>query len=121
MHLLSQDQFTGTFGEKCDRVPSDEAPPFDFWPYFKAIPPGDFEGHDCSAGEVEYVYRMAPNHRFDHVLVNSEDRNVFMVIVLDREAGKVHGHRLLDLNRGYGLSPDGVLPISDVESANGDP
>jgi len=64
---------------------------------------------------------MAPNHRFDHVLVNSEDRNVFMVVVLDREAGKVHGHRLLDLNREYGLSPDQVPPLSDVKSAKGDP
>src|SRR5689334_21210313 len=102
MALLTQEQFAGTFGERSERVGSDEPPPFDFWPYFEAIPAQDFEGHDCSAGRVEYVYHMAPT-RFEHVLVNSEDRNVFMVVVLDREACEVHGHRLLDLNREYGL------------------
>jgi hypothetical protein len=42
--------------------------------------------------------------RFEHVLINSEDRNVFMVIVLELEASRVLGHHLLDLNRLYGLS-----------------
>jgi hypothetical protein len=40
------------------------------------------------------------------VLINTEDRNIFMVLVLDQEAGAVHGHRLLDLNREYGLNAD---------------
>ena len=40
---------------------------------------------------------------YEHVLVNSEDRNVFMVLLLDREAGLVYGHRLFDLNCEYGL------------------
>jgi hypothetical protein len=42
---------------------------------------------------------------YEHVLISSEDRNVFMAIVLDREAGAVRGHRLLDLDREYGLGP----------------
>jgi hypothetical protein len=90
------------FGETRERVGADEPPPFDFWPYFEAIPTGDFEGHDCSAGVVEYVWRMAPGS-FEHVLVRSEQPNVFMVIVLDRQRQVVYGHRLLDLNREYGL------------------
>jgi hypothetical protein len=32
-------------------------------------------------------------------MVNSNERNVYMVLVLDRQAGVVHGHRLLDPNR----------------------
>ena len=44
---------------------------------------------------------MSPG-AFEHVLVNSEDRNTFMVLVLDREARVVHGHRLLDLDCEYG-------------------
>ena len=80
-----------------------EEPPFDFWPYFDSIPAADFEGHDCSAGAVTYVYRH-PSGRFEHVLVDSEDRNVFMVLVLDRDAQTVVGHRLLDLPRLYGLA-----------------
>jgi hypothetical protein len=40
---------------------------------------------------------------FEQVLVNSEDRNDFMALVLNCESGTVYGHRLLDLNREYGL------------------
>lgn len=102
MPLLTPEQFRATFGDTPQRVGSDDAPPFDFWPYFEAIPASDFEGHDCSLGQVECAWLMPPG-RFEHVLVKSEDRNVFMVLVLDRHAGAVYGHRLLDLNHEYGL------------------
>ena len=85
------------------RAETDEAPPFDFWPYFDSIPRADFRGHDCTGGRVEYVYRDGSG-RFEHVLVNSEDRNVFMVVVLDRQGQTVVGHHLLDLPELYGLT-----------------
>jgi hypothetical protein len=84
------------------RLASDAAPSFEFWDYFESIPELDFEGHDCSAGLVTYVWEH-PSGRFQHVLVNSEDKNVFMVLILDIPGRKVSGHRLLDLNREYGL------------------
>lgn len=102
MPLLTSEQFQATFGEPPWRIGADEPPPFDFWPYFETIPAADFEGHDGSAGRVEYAWRMPPG-RFVHVLIGSKDRNVFMVLVLDSPAGVVYGHRLLDLNREYGL------------------
>jgi hypothetical protein len=103
MSLLTTEQFRQTFGESRRRV-GDGGSPFDFWPYFDAIPAADFAGHDCSAGVVENVWRMSPGP-YEHILVNSEDRNVFLVLVLDCEASVVYGHRLLDLNREYGLDP----------------
>lgn len=103
MRRLSEADFLLTFGEPMTRVDDPGvAPPFDFWGYFQEIPESDFEGHDCSAGAVDYVWRD-PTGRFEHVLVSSEDNNVFMVLVLDRRAQSVHGHRLLDLRREYGL------------------
>ncbi len=79
---------------------------FDFWDYFDQIDPLDFENHDFSEGEVGYVYRD-PSGSFEHVLVKSEDRNVFMVLVLHRLELKIVGHHLLDLNEEYGLlDPD---------------
>lgn len=82
------------------RLPPDAGAPFPFWHYFDAIPSADFEGHDCSAGTVTYVWQH-PLGLFQHVLVDSEDENVFMVLVLDLTNSKVLGHRLLDLNREY--------------------
>jgi hypothetical protein len=99
---LSQVEFRETFGEPMRRL-QDAEPPFDFWKYFDAIPADDFGSHDCSDGRVGWVYRE-PSGRFEHVLVSSEDRNVFMVLVLDLKAQVVHGHRLMDLNKEYGLA-----------------
>lgn len=103
MKLLTATEFHETFTAPMARVPLDAAPPFDFWPYFEAIPESDFEGHDCSEGKVENAWTDAPGN-FQHVLVSSSTPNVFMVIVLQLHSGVVHGHRLLDLNHEYGLS-----------------
>jgi hypothetical protein len=110
MPLLSREVYLATMGDTRRRLGDENAPPFDFWPYFEGIPAPDFKGHDCSAGVVDYVWRVSPQP-YDHVLVNSEDRNVFMVLVLDRKAGVVIGHRLLDLNCEYGLKVE-RLPTS---------
>lgn len=102
---LSESEYLQTFGEPMRKLEAGVEPPFDFWPYFEAIPEADFAAHNCADGMVDIVYQD-PSGRFEHVLVNSEDKNVFMVLVLDRRAGTVHGHRLLDLNRLYGVQPN---------------
>jgi hypothetical protein len=55
MPMLTREQYLATFGETRQIIGNDEGSPFDFWPYFEAIPASDFEGHDCSAGVVEYA------------------------------------------------------------------
>jgi hypothetical protein len=102
---LSEADYLATFAEPMKRLASDAAPLVDFWNYFDSIPSSDFEGHDCSAGSVTYVWEH-PTGRFQHVLVNSEAKNIFMVLVLDIPSCTVRGHRLLDLNRKYGLGRD---------------
>jgi hypothetical protein len=103
MALLSEQEFQATFAAPMTRVEENRAPPFDFWPYFDQIPAADFAGHDCSSGSVNQVYRH-PSGRFEHVLVDSETRDIFMVLVLDRVRNVVVGHRLLDLPALYGLT-----------------
>ena len=103
MNRLSESDFQATLAAPMERVRGKVAPPFDFWPYFDAIPVEDFEGYDCSAGQVTYVYQH-PGGRYEHVLVDAADRDVFMVLVLDRQAREVIGHRLLNLPVLYGLT-----------------
>src|SRR5688572_24890648 len=103
MKQLSEAEYLATMAEPMKRLGSDAGAPFEFWDYFDAIPQSDFEGHDCSAGSVTYVWEH-PTGGFQHVLVDSEDKNVFMVLVLDIPSGRVLGHRLLDLNSEYGLT-----------------
>ena len=97
---LDEKAFKATFVEPVARV-TDGGPIVDFWPYFEIIPVEDFEGHDCSAGDVGWVYRMS--NRYEHVGVASTTPNVFMTIVLDLTNKSVHGHRLMNFNSRYGL------------------
>ena len=75
----------------------------DIWPYVRAVPLQDLEGHAVYDQYVEYVYRTGDG-RFDHVQVMTRTKNVYLVIVVDLQADDIHGHYLFDLNREYGLS-----------------
>ncbi|MES2569680.1 MAG: hypothetical protein V4710_06445, partial [Verrucomicrobiota bacterium] len=102
MKLMTESELRATFATPMQRVALDAGPPFDLWDCYDAIPVADFEGHDCSAGGVSYAWNDATG-RFQHVHISSEDKNVFMILVLDLQSRSVHGYRLLDLNHEYGL------------------
>jgi hypothetical protein len=102
MKRLTKDEYKGTFVTPMKKVEKDSAPPFDFWEYFEQIPEKHFENHDCSSGQVDHAWNDSTG-RYQHVLVNSEDQNVFMVLVLDLSSRCVYGHRILDLNKEYGI------------------
>jgi hypothetical protein len=100
---LTDEEFKATMGSDRERVGLDEEPPFAFWDYFDSIPPEDFAGHDFLDGRVSYAWNMRGT-AYQHVLVECETPNVFLVLVLDVTARSVTGHHLLDLNRRYGLT-----------------
>ena len=102
MKRLSEAEFLATTTPRMDRTSGESARPFDFWPYFDAIPAPDFQGFNCSESEVSLVYRTSDG-RYEHVLVNSEDKDVFMVLVLDLHVQRVVGHHLLNLPMLYDL------------------
>ena len=49
---------------------------------------------------MSYAYVMAGG-RWQHVLIESLDKNVNLVLVLHLEAGNVFGHYVLDFNQMY--------------------
>lgn len=79
MRRLTEDEYKATMSLAPREVGPDEPPPFDFWDYFDSIPREDWEGHDFSAGTVSLAYEM-PGGRWQHVLVESQDKNVNMVL-----------------------------------------
>ena len=105
MRCISNEEWPQYFGSPMQRLSQSDEPPFDFWSYVEEIPQGDFKGYDCSEGCVDCAYRH-PAGQWEHVLVNSNDPDVFMVIVLDRVANSVVGHHLLSLPVLYGLRDD---------------
>jgi hypothetical protein len=58
--------------------------------------------HRVVPESVERVYRRG-DAQFDHVLVETTTRNVFLVVVVDLREDGILGHFLLDLNEEYGL------------------
>lgn len=99
MRLLTEAEYKATMEPEPIQIGPDDEPPFDFWPYFDAIPEAHLGGHDFSEGGVNYAWQM-PNGRLQHVLVNCETPNVFLVLVLDLRTETVLGHYLLDI---YGV------------------
>ncbi len=102
MRLLTAAEFQGTFTAPMQRVTLDGASsPVAFWTYFDAIPPVHFAGRACAGQSVSHPWAEASG-RFQHILVATDEPNVFVVLVLDLRECVVHGHRLLDLDREYG-------------------
>jgi hypothetical protein len=103
MPPLDENAFRATFGNKMSRIPSEGSAPFPFWSYVDRIPLADFQGYDCSEGSVQWIWR-SNDGAFEHILIDTkEDKDVFMVVVLDLVKREVLGHRLMDFKREYGL------------------
>jgi len=100
--LLSDTEFRETFREPIRRISSAVAPPFEFWNYFEHLREADFRGHECIDETVTYVYESGGG-KYQHVLVNTDAPNTFMVLVLDLVKQEVYGHCLLDLGHEYDL------------------
>jgi hypothetical protein len=74
----------------------------DVGPYVASVPVAELCGHRVR--EIELVYRDSKN-RYDHVLVATATKNVYLCVVVDLVWQRIHGHHLLDLNEKYGLPP----------------
>jgi hypothetical protein len=101
-HYLDEAAFKATFAPNMRNVVETLTGVLDIWPYVDSVPSSDLEGHTIHDHFVEAVYR-GEDGRFDHVLVMTTTRNVYLVVVVDLARPAIHGHRILDLNREYGL------------------
>jgi hypothetical protein len=88
MKRLSEDEYLATMGATPRRVLPEEPPPVDFWPYFDQLTADELDGHDFSEGRVTFVWEMPG---WQHVLVDSEETNTFLVLVLNLDTRKFTG------------------------------
>jgi hypothetical protein len=102
--LLTKEEFLATMSSPVQDVSTEATDVVHIWQYVAAIPKIDLRGHSINDRFVEHVYRDS-NSYFDHVLVMTTTKNVYLVVVVDLKNDRVHGHRLLDLNEEYGLPP----------------
>ena len=100
--LLSEPEFKTTFAASMEEVSQTAGNVIDIWPYVQAVSSEDLQQHTVCEQSVESVYRMGDGH-FDHILVMTRTKNVYLVIVVNLLENSIHGHHLLDLNREDGL------------------
>ncbi len=124
-NLLSKPDFKETYGEKMINITGkeDELSPdgvSDIQPYVDSIPDKDLEGNELTNMLVEAVYRSS-NDKYDHVLIMTKTKNVFLVIVVDLISDCIYGHHLLDLNKEYGIKCQSAFKIDPPPASKIDP
>lgn len=101
--LLDSAEFKATFAEPMRDVSATATNVIDIWPYVAAIPANELFGSVIVDGYIEHVYRNGSS-TFDHVLVVTRTKNVFVAVVVDLARDTILGHHLLDLNHEYGMT-----------------
>jgi hypothetical protein len=101
--LLNEDAFRATFAAPMRDVTGSATNVIDIWPYVSSVPEADLRGYQVYDQFVERVYRDTTG-RFDHVLVMTRTKNVYLTVVIDIVLNRIYGHYLLDLNKKYGVA-----------------
>lgn len=100
---LSEPEFVKTFGIRMIDVTETAEPIVDIWNYVKElVKQGIVDSYVYKNNLVDKVYRN-DKLTFDHVLLPTDQQNVFVKLVVDLAKNTVLGHTTLDLNKKYGL------------------
>ena len=103
MKALSEAEYLDTMRSPMRDVTTEPGEVIDIWPYIGSVasearlPPSVIQDE-----LVEYVYRTSDG-AFDHVLVPTGKKNIFLAVIVSRTESSIHGHYMLDLNEKYGL------------------
>ncbi|SFN71714.1 hypothetical protein, partial [Dokdonella immobilis] len=92
-----------TFAPPMRDVTSSAEEVVSIWPYAEEAMAHEFPGVETSNWNVEYVYED-PSGSWQHVLINTEIQNAYLVVVIDINAESILGYHFLNLNEKYGLS-----------------
>ncbi len=100
---LTKVEYMSTFDQKMIDVTKTAVPVVDIWQYVEQLTkqnvvlPYVFEKQ-----LVEYVYENTES-TFHHVLLPTNNKNIFVAIIVDIEKEQIKGHYTLDLEKEYGL------------------
>jgi hypothetical protein len=101
-HELTEKEFRSTFGNQMLDITETIESTVDIWEYVGELYVDEVVSEYVVANElVEKVYRN-DSSTFDHVLLPTENPNVFLVIIVDLLNETVLGHFALDMEQKYG-------------------
>lgn len=99
---LTEEEYKSTLGDKMTNVTNTAAQEVDIWPYVQRLVKANIVREEVYTRKlVEYVYRSIEKS-FDHILLPTQNSNVFVVVVVDLLHQNIKGHFCPDLNDLYG-------------------
>ena len=101
---LNIDQYERTLTERMVNITGIELPAIDIWPYVQELVNKKIIPEEVFTNQaIEIAYRNESGS-FDHVLLPTQNRDVFIVIIIDLTNKQIKGHYRQDLNEVYGLT-----------------
>lgn len=101
--LLSDAEFHETFAEPMSNVTGSAEALVNIWPYVDDVLEKEFAGHLTAEWDVSCVYESG-DRKYQHILVGTDTKNVYLAIVVDVVKRSVLGHHLLNLNVKYSIT-----------------
>ena len=103
MKQLTEKEFESTFTPPMTDITSSAEEMINIWPYVEKVLSSEYADAETDSWDVEYVYINQPESH-QHILLNTEMENIFLVVVVDVTNKSIYGHHLLNLNQKYGLN-----------------
>src|SRR5574343_1127284 len=102
--MLTDTEYKSTMTPKMVDVTETAEPTVDIWDYVEKLTADKIVNeYTFKNNLVEKVYRNQIN-TFDHVLLPTPDKNIFVVIIVDLINKNIKGYFRLDLSAEYGLT-----------------
>jgi len=102
---LSEAEFQATFRPPMRRLPVGETPPvrLSLKEYVAEVIESLALPTSSADIEIHYVY-LAHDDSYTHVNFSWGVKNVYLAVIVDNQRAAIHGYRVLDFNKLYGLT-----------------
>jgi hypothetical protein len=101
---LTEQEYKSTMTGKMTDVTESAQPIVNIWPYVEILRNDKIVLDYVFTNEfIESVYTNGDGS-FHHVLLPTDNKNIFIVLIIDVIGQTIKGHFKLDLNQQYGLS-----------------
>lgn len=100
---LTEKDFKSTMDSEMIDITEIAEPIVDIWPYIEVLVKNNLiTEYIYQNGLIDSVYQNEQN-TFHHVLIPTDNDNVFIVLVIDIRKEIIKGHIKLNLNKEYGI------------------
>ena len=101
---LSRKEFELTFSERMNDITNKSEAIIDIWEYVKLLDQSKYsiDNSVINKKTVEKAYRNSIK-TFDHILIPTSQKNMFLIIIVSIKNKNIFGHYLLDLNKEYSI------------------